>query len=82
VFVVEEEKIRSALENQQNTPTPSLCCFLRNQSQKPGAFAVEMATLSQVGRKAWYSAFLPSWQASAAEMQKMYGEKKNEFRSY
>jgi hypothetical protein len=35
-----------------STPTPSLCCFLRSPSQKPGAFAVEMATLSQVGRKA------------------------------
>jgi len=59
-----------------NTPTPSLCCFLRSPSQKPGAFAVEMATLSQVGRKAWYSAFLPSWQAGAAEMQNMCGEKR------
>lgn len=32
VFVVEEEKIRSAHRETNNTPTPSLCCFQRNHS--------------------------------------------------
>lgn len=48
------KKRRSDLLSREtnNTPTPSLCCFLRNPFQEPGAFAIEMATLSQVGRKA------------------------------
>jgi hypothetical protein len=32
VFVVEEEKIRSAHRETNNTPTPSLCSFHRNPS--------------------------------------------------